>query len=202
MLYSAAAFDPDAMSVARDHLGERSHVCARVLDQEGRVIAVETRGLGQAAVEAEETCGEVWTGFWQGEARVRAERCLAEAFEGGQASFVGHVEGGATWAVELFPCAWQEGRVSQVIVLSSPVGAPPVPAAPDTGPQLDDALRETLHAIANLSGTATSAARILRRGVDADVAEQLAATLEQGGTAAAEAMERLRDQLDSSAPLR
>lgn len=195
MIIADSALNTSAISTIVGYLAQRTNVCAKVLDRAGNVVAINKRGLELLDIDAEQICGKVWTNFWEGENRQRAETAVAATFAGSPTTFVANFSDGrshSTWEVELFPCDWDEGAVSRVVALSSPVAARDTVALAEHDRDIASAMRETLHAISNLATAATSAANILRRGVDEDRAQLLATSLDASGRAAAQAMEDLR----------
>ncbi|SDI22982.1 PAS domain-containing protein [Alloyangia pacifica] len=206
MLIAKTDLEATALSTVMGYLAQRTTVCAKVLDRDGKVIAVNKRGLELLNTDADTICGQVWTGFWDGAERVKAEAALATAFGGKPSSFVGSFtsETGnqSEWEVEIVPLDWAEGEVARVLALSSFMSG----TAPDkkhTREAFEDrdmlsSLSELFHTLTNLTAVSTSAANILRRGVDQERADALAEALSEAGERAAQAVECLREQIDGS----
>ena len=199
MIIADPQLNASTLSSVVEYLAQRTHVCAKVLSPEGEVVAINRHGLELLGLTADEVCGKVWTDFWDGEYRTRAEAAVAAAFEGRAGHFAGSFGGGdasSTWEVEVFACDWEEDTVSRVLVLSTPVTMEPTGRAYEQHQQLLAAMKDTLHAIINLSSATTSAANLLRRGLDETQTATLADALEDSGTRAMDTVAELRTLLD------
>lgn len=207
MIYADPSLNMNAVSTLVASLSERAVLCLMILDAEGTVLAVNRRGLALIRREAAEVCGEPWLALWTGARRAEAEAALDSALSGTAERFLvaeSEILRRGGWEVELFPCDWQEGRVSRVVVIATPlIGAEAVGAAEaaemageaeDVTQELQvvSSLREMLHAVSNLASVTMSAANILRRGIDEDRAELLARSLEESGESASRAVQALR----------
>ncbi|MBE9636962.1 PAS domain-containing protein [Salipiger mangrovisoli] len=208
MILAKTDLEATVLSTVMGYLAQRTTVCAKVLDRSGKVLAVNKRGLELLHTDADMICGEIWTDFWDGEERKKAEAALATAFAGKPSSFVGTFShervGNSDWEVEIVPLDWAEGEVARVLALSSFMSG----TAPDgkhTREAFEDrqmlgSLSELFHTLNNLTAVSTSAANILRRGVDQERAEALAEALSDAGARAARAVETLRDQMGGGSP--
>ncbi|WP_353474588.1 PAS domain-containing protein [Salipiger sp. H15] len=207
MILAETNLEATALSTVLGYLAQRTTVCAKVLDRDGKVLAINRRGLELLNRDAEAICGQIWPSFWDGAERLNAEAALASAFDGKPASFVGKLVharcGESLWDVEIVPLDWAEGKVARVLALSSlmsgiaPDGEPARHALEDR--QMLGSLSELFHTLSNLTAVSTSAANILRRGVDQDRADALADALTEAGERAAQAVESLRRQIDGPA---
>lgn len=205
MILADSSLEASALSTAMGYLAQRSTVCAKILDRDGKVMAINKRGLELLNVDAETICGQVWTTFWDGAERDKAEATVRSAFEGKPASFIGAFTGPTTgesiWEVEIVPLDWQDGEVNRVLALSSlMVGQ--APGGNRSEQTFEDrkmltSLSELFHTLSNLTAVTTSAANILRRGVDPERAETLADALTDAGEKAAAAVDSLRAQIGS-----
>ena len=66
MILSAEQVSLQALALMQGHLAERSAVCAKVIDRDGKVVGVNRRGLEMLSVESGDICGKVWVDFWEG----------------------------------------------------------------------------------------------------------------------------------------
>ncbi|WP_226625512.1 PAS domain-containing protein [Alloyangia pacifica] len=203
MILATTDLEATALSTVMGYLAQRTTVCAKVLDQDGKVVAVNKRGLELLDTDADAICGQVWTSFWEGEECAKAEAAIATALAGKPASFVGtfvHEHAGpSVWEVEIVPLDWKDGKVDRVLALSSFMSGM-APSGRRTREDFEDrqmlgSLSELFHTLNNLTAVSTSAANILRRGVDQDRAEALAEALTEAGERAAQAVESLRRQV-------
>lgn len=197
MILAREEISASALSTVLGYLAQRTNVCAKVIDRDGRVVAVNRRGLELLESEARDVCGQIWAQFWSGEDHASAAGAVECAFGGKPNEFVGTFRSGnhtSVWEVEALPLEWERGTVSKVLVLSTRLVQPVEQRDPEhTHPDADfiAKLSETFHALANMSSVSTSGANILRRGVDPDRAKYLADALEDAGRRAADAIQEL-----------
>ncbi|WP_158515908.1 PAS domain-containing protein [Pararhodobacter sp. CCB-MM2] len=203
MILAQETLGASALSTVVGYLAQRTNVCAKVIDREGRVVAVNRRGLELLEAEADDVCGEVWAQFWTGDEQATAAGAVECAFAGKPNEFVGTFRSNgrlSAWEVECLPLEWEKGAVSKVLVLSSRMAEPieATEAALATHPQAEllAKLSETLHAMTNVSTVSTSGANLLRRGVDGDRAKILADALEDAGRRASAAIQELGELLN------
>ena len=188
---------PRALSALAGYLAQRSNVCAKVIDRDGRVTAIAKRGLELLGTAAEDICGAVWEAFWQGNDRDVARAGVDCAFAGKPCEFVGtfHIGGVASaWEVEILPLDWRGDQVTQVLVLSTRLGPshPGMPlgeAHPDAGVMRE--VSSAFHALSAAMGVASRGAGVLRNGIDAAQAQALADALDSASRNAAQAIEDL-----------
>lgn len=202
MILADPNISPSTISTVVGYLAQHTRVCAKLLDRDGRIVAVNKVGLELLQREADAICGLQWVSLWDSDERAGVEAALDEAFGGASRRLVAELRVGgrpATWEIEMIPCDWSEGAVSRVLVLSTPLAGE---AARDGGAsrgtaegsrEIIEALNQALHTVANLSTAATGAANILRRGVEGDRIALLANSLEDSGLAAARAIAELRE---------
>ena len=207
MTLAGTNLEATALPTVMDYLAQRTTICAKVLDRGGKVLAVNKRGLELLNTDATAICGQIWTEFWHGAEREKAEATLASAFEGKPASFLGTFvhehTGESTWDVEIVPLDWEDGKVARVLALSSfmsgtaPDGERAARAFEDR--EMLGSLSDLFHTLSNLTAVSTSAANILRRGVDQERADALAEALSAAGLQAAQAVESLRRKINDTA---
>lgn len=188
---------PRALSALASYLAQRSNVCAKVIDRDGRVTAINKRGLELLETAAEDVCGAVWEAFWQGDDRGVARAGVDCAFAGKPCEFVGtfHIGGAASaWEVEILPLDWRDGEVTQVLVLSTRLagalpGIPVGEAHPDA--EVMRGVSSAFHTLSAATGVASRGAGALRDGIDVAQAHALADALDSASRKAAQAIEDL-----------
>lgn len=201
MILADPSLENSAIVSLAGYLSRRTNVCVQVVDRSGTIVAVSRNGLDLPGRTADSVCGQDWAALWEGASRLRAEAALVSALSGETVSFAGRIAGAEAvpgLEVELLPADTGETGVASVVAILSP---PESPAWAVDGPMNAEAaavLRDTLHTISNLSTAATSAANILRRGVDPDRARALADHLEESGRRAARTVEELRRHVPST----
>ncbi|WP_172327560.1 PAS domain-containing protein [Mangrovicoccus sp. HB161399] len=198
--YSREELTAQSISVMLGYLAQRTDLCAKVLNREGQILAINRRGLDQLKLEESEICGRIWAEFWTGAEEAKARAAVEQAFEGTPAGFCGVFRGtgGETiWDVEIFPLEWAGGRVSTVLALSADVtNAGAADGGAETSEELLKRFGDALHAMSNVSAVSASSARILRRRGDGDpVMEELAKGLEEAAEKAAAAVSALKREL-------
>lgn len=207
MIQAKSTLETAALTTVMGYLAQRTTVCATVLSRDGEVLAVHGRGLELLNTDAKAICGQVWTEFWQGAEREKAAAALANALDGKPASFTGTFSqergGESTWDVEIVPLDREDGHVTRVLALSSFISGTTHDGARadrDFGDRkMVGSLDELFHTLSNLTAVSTSAANILRRGVDQERADALAEALSEAGFQAAQALESLRRQINDIA---
>lgn len=188
--------DSSTITAMVSYLESRSAVCAKVLDVNGDVVAINRRGLELLCVDATDICGKMWTSFWSGDARVSAENAVARAFGGNPARFVGEfhgVEGLTFWEVETFPLERAaDGTVHSILVISVNITKTIGADGGQDNLDLVRALSQTLHAVSNLTNVTASSARLLTRSGDDARVRDIAQGLEQAAADAKAAVDALR----------
>lgn len=198
MILNGEQVSLQALALMQGHLAERSAVCAKVIDREGRVVGINRRGLEMLGIETEEICGKVWTGFWQGEEAAKAQEAVAAAFDGRSTGFTAAFYGTGrrtVWEIELLPLERAEDGVRSVLALSVDITARADAAQAIDEPGLLGALNETLHAMANIATVSQSSSRLLPRAKDERIISEIASELSQAARRAQEAIADLRGAL-------
>ncbi|MBN8294008.1 PAS domain-containing protein [Rhodobacter sp. NTK016B] len=200
MILQNTSLDADVLAAVVGHIARHANVCAKVIDTEGLIVAINRHGLELLDKQAQDVCGEAWSLMWDGDAAEEAAGAVASAMDGRPASFTAHAASGGMlrgWQVYVYPLEWQDGAVAKVLVVSAPETAAPENSAEPALPSQSFAaqLNDVLHTLTNISTIATSGANILRRGVGEDRAAALAEALDDAGTRAAEAIQKLSDLL-------
>ncbi|MBF9036120.1 PAS domain-containing protein [Rhodobacterales bacterium HKCCE2091] len=170
-------FESDTVTSAVGFLAQRANVCVKVLDRDGRIVAVNRRGLELLETTAEAVCNAIWTEFWDGATRQEAEACVKRAFAGEAGTFTGVYRIGdrdTQWEIEAFPLEWSEGAVTRVLVLSSLLTGT-ANALPDA--DMTRKVSDLLHTFSNMASVAAGGARLLKRGLGAEETAQVAEQL-------------------------
>ncbi|SPF78174.1 PAS domain-containing protein [Pseudoprimorskyibacter insulae] len=190
-----------SISTMLGYVAQRSNVCAKVLNTDGEVVAINGRGLELLGVDRTDVCGQMWVAFWNGDARTLAENAVAKAFSGTPAHFSAEFSGTATpttWEVEIFPLEWVAGEVASVLVVSANITAlTAMDDGQDKALNLDvlKGLSEALHAMSNIASVSASSARLLRRKSDDPVVAEIAASLDHAAVKAQAAITDLKQAL-------
>lgn len=195
MILADPSLKTSAIASLAGYLSRRTNVCVQLLDRSGTIVAVSRHGLDLLGRDADGVCGRDWAALWEPASRLRAEAALAAALSGETVSFAGRIAGAAAvagWEVELFPSDSGETGAASVVAILSPSERPDQAEGGPMDADPAEVLRETLHTISNLATAASSAANILRRGVNPDRARALADHLEESGRRAARTVEDLR----------
>jgi PAS domain S-box-containing protein len=197
LVFKDNTLNTQAVSSMIGVLAQKSNICAKVIDRNGEVVAVNRRGLELLELSAEEICGKVWTALWESEAAGTAKQAVQAAFDGERSHFTGHMQVGdrpATWDVEARPLQHGDSGIETILVLSTEVSED----RPDTADSetITKTLRAAMHAFGNVANSAASGARLVRRGVPEDLAGQLADELEAASERASTALEELRDLVE------
>ncbi len=198
VVYSNEEITAQSISVMLGYLAQRTDLCAKVLNRDGEIIAINRRGLELLRLDESEICGQIWTELWTGEESAKARAAVEQAFEGTPAGFCGVFRGGdreSIWDIEVFPLEWHEGKVSTVLALSADVthaGAVESRSSDELLKRFGDAL----HAMSNISAVSASSARILRRRAEDDpLMEEIAKGLEEAARKAEAAVSALKREL-------
>lgn len=176
---------------------QRTAVCAKVLNRAGEVIAINKRGLDLLDIELDDICDSVWTSFWSGDERTKAEHILTEALSGRPARFEGRFDGlghPTLWEVEAFPLERDaDGKVDTILVVSINV-TDRVQEQPAICRDIAfaGALSEAVHSLMNLSNVNASSARMLARRSDDPLVQELCDGLQKAGRSAQDVAESLR----------
>lgn len=200
------AIGAEALSTVVGLLMQRSDVCAKVIDRDGQVTAINRRGLDLLDTTREDVCGQLWVEFWEGEDHAAAKAAVEVGFAGKACEFVGtfRTDGvRSAWEIEILPLEWRDGVVQSLLVLSTRFGAPldgaPL-AAPHPGVLAQRQLTEAFRVLAAVADLSTSGAEQLRHGpLEGDGAEHLARALEEAGRRASQAIEDLGALLGTNA---
>ncbi|MCB1389632.1 MAG: PAS domain-containing protein [Rhodobacteraceae bacterium] len=186
-----------ALTAVAGYLAQRSNLCAKVIDRDGQVMAINRRGLELLETESADVCGQVWTEFWEGEDRAAAAAAVDIGFGGKPCEFVGTFRTAGTrsaWEVEILPLEWQDGAVKTLLVLSTRIG-PALAGGPLDTPHPDVAalrsMSESLRALAETAALASRAAAQLRAVPATPDLAALAGQLEGAGRRAGQAVEDL-----------
>ncbi|MEC7764390.1 MAG: hypothetical protein VX874_20980 [Pseudomonadota bacterium] len=172
-----------------DTLADAAGVCAKLIDEADKVVAVNRRGAALIGKPAEEICGDAWSGLWDGASADEAQAALDIARSGTAASFTGTLAGDDTpRAVRTLPLMSEGTGVQTVLALTS--------QANPHDHQIVMALPSALHAFANLANVSASSARLLKRGLNEEMTGQLAGDLGNAAERASTAIETLRDLID------
>lgn len=200
-VFASETADQTTVDALVRYIEHRSAVCAKVLNRDGDIVAVNRRGLELLKADIKDVCNKLWASFWEGDARTAAEDVVAKAFNGEAGQFVGEFYGTGertVWEVEAFPLERDAtGAVKTVLIISVNITAAERAAGPDLSVQALSALSETLHAISNLSNVSSSSARLLSRGQDDPQVQQIASGLEEAAQRATAAVEELRKLSES-----
>ncbi|WP_425073884.1 PAS domain-containing protein [Sagittula sp. S175] len=178
------------------YLEQRSAVCAKVLNRNGEVVAINRRGLELLKVDVQDICGKMWTAFWNGETQSAAEASVREAFDGRPSRFVGDFHGTGertVWEVETFPLERDDEGVKTILVISVNITAAAGADEHTQNIEVMRALSDTLHAISNLSSISTSSARLLSRNQDDPMVQDVAKGLDDAARRAGDAVKMLRE---------
>lgn len=190
-----------AISTMLGHVAQRSNVCAKVIDAQGEIIAVNRRGLELLNADQTDVCGAVWTCFWDGDEKDRAEAVLSKAFTGKPAKFTGEFFGTGertVWDVEAFPLDWREDQVVSVLVVSRQLPVIDDFLAPEKDDDMQERLSDVLHTLCNIANVNASCARMLNRAPNPDRLAQIASALETNAGKANEALAALQKALGRS----
>lgn len=177
------------------YLAQHTNVCAKLLDRDGSIIAVNRVGLDIIGLSQDEICGLRWATLWEGESRQAVDHAIAESFAGRPCQIVVSAEiNGAhsSWDIEALPCDWENGQVTRILVLSTPVADGVSAENAEKSRETVAALGQILHNVANLSASAIGAANLLRRGLPDDQIEALAQSLEDSGRDAVRSVNDLK----------
>jgi hypothetical protein len=160
-----------------------AEVCATVVDADGRIMAFNDGAREAFALSADATVGTVWTGLLPNDAKERARDALAAAIEGRKSSLT-MTDTAGQWQIECLPLTVAPGERPRAMVLLHRHG--PTPHA---------TMRAVIHGVTNVISASSSAARMVRRGVDASLAEAIADELEATAHHALAALDDLRSLL-------
>ena len=205
MILSAEQVSLQALALMQGHLAERSAVCAKVIDRDGKVVGINRRGLEMLSVESGDICGKVWVDFWEGREAVKAQDALVAAFDGRPSAFTGDFFGSGArtvWEIEILPLERGEDGVRSVLALSVDVTERAEQERESDQTGLLESLNETLHAMANIATVSQSSSRMLPRAKDDKLIADIAAELAQAARKAQDAMSELRAALTGARPER
>ncbi|MEC7300335.1 MAG: PAS domain-containing protein [Pseudomonadota bacterium] len=189
-----------ALSSILESIGQRN-LCIKVLDRDGRITAVNTRGLELLKTTQDQVCGQVWTTFWDGTAATQARQLITQALSGQTGGFNGtfHGTGEPTqWEIEACPLSYANGMVDTVLVISallSPAPEAPKGATPEDDPETLDQLAEILHTFANVTSTLAGTSRVIRNTTDAAKLAMISDQLDQTVSNANAALAAMRSIL-------
>lgn len=193
------SINANEISAMVGYIAQKSNLCAKVINQDGEVIAVNRRGLELLESDWTDICMQMWTGFWDGQAKDEAERAVATALSGRHYGFTAEFSGTAKptlWEVEAFPLEWKNGEVKSILVISANItatreGLPDL----DSRSEMIAALSEILHAAANVATLSSASARLLKRRSDDPVIAEIAENLTEAANAAQLKIERMKAAL-------
>ena len=189
LVFTSDAPDAPLIHAIIDTLADAAGVCAKLIDDADKVVAVNRRGAALIGKAAEDICGDLWAGLWDGSSAEDAQAALERARTGAVASFTGTLAGDDTpRAVRALPLMAEGTGVQTVLALTS--------RANPGDHEVIMALPSALHAFANLANVSASSARLLKRGLDEDMTGQLADDLGAAAERASSAIEDLRQLID------
>ncbi|MBL8208292.1 MAG: sigma 54-interacting transcriptional regulator [Blastocatellia bacterium] len=107
----------------KTRLIEGSQDCIKILDLEGRLLAMNAGGMQVLEIcDFDALCNSFWIEFWQGEFRSAAERAVELARSGGSGKFVGYCPtmGGKPmwWDVVVSPILDAQGKPEKLLAVS------------------------------------------------------------------------------------
>lgn len=200
----AISQDVEASSLATviDYVAQKSNLCVKVLDRDGRCVAVNRRGLELLQAQADDVCGRIWADFWDGDTAPRARAAVSAAFAGQNDRFTARYHGLPTetlWEIETCPLDNDADGVRSVLVISTDITTKLTRTAAqiEDRREITDRLGEVLHTFSNVASAAASSTRLLRRTEDPELVLMVAAHLEEAAHRAEDALTAMRTALQA-----
>lgn len=199
MILSTGLVSASAFSTMVGYVAQCSNVCAKIIDTQGKITAINRDGLELLDAEGQDICGAIWADLWTGDMRSAASDAVDEAFAGRATTFAGDFMQGAlrsTWSVDVFPLEWVDGKVASILAISKRLSDPTLKTVTNPQTEFFDQMSETLHAMSNLASVSASSARLLGRGLDQDSIAEIAQGLADASRRATELTESLKARME------
>ena len=171
------------MTELSDEVNGLTEVCAAVVDADGIIIAINDEARELFGLPPGPVGTRNWTDVLPEDRRDDAQTSITTAVGGQKTGFALTTPQGE-WEVACLPLPCATTERPRVLVLSH-----------KRGNELHTSVRSVMHVMTNIISASSSAARVVRRGVDGSRAEAIAGELEATAQHAVRAIEDLRTLL-------